>query len=476
MASKTVRCGVCVGLAVACLGAARGARAQEAESFAASMQRPRNALQLSLQGSLLNYQRVTTKVDTQVNGEDAPEQKQSTTSYGFLGSGFGAGIGYAWDKVLLGVRSEITTSTTTRPGVEDAPEAETSSTTVRLLPRLEVMFDRGTTRPYLAGTLGILHSAGSSSTPIPRSSTSFDTATSESSLTDFVLGAAFGLHHFLTRSVSLDPELGVYYASGSGTSKTSNSGSSLPTSTSQLDFSDSRVQVVLSLGLSAWIDSAPPPSAPPPGPAATPMPLAAAPAAPAAPASKIVSTDIHLPRYRRLYLQLAKDPARPFMLVRLTESRKEFALRDCNEIAVYENGEPVKGLVRTHGEHYLTGRLPIHAAELLATTNAPLSVCNEQWELGQESRESIAVFLKERRSLLGDDEDEPSAPPPAPAPEPIDPASAPSGAVPSSPGAAPGAPAAAPTTRAPIAPATAAPVPPATPGPATKAPVKPKPN
>src|SRR6188768_4303720 len=100
MVSMTVRCGVCVGLAVACLAGTRGARAQETESFAQAMQRPRNALVLSLQGSLVDYQRVTTKIELQSNGfydeDEIPEQKVSTTGYGFLGSGFGAGIGYAW--------------------------------------------------------------------------------------------------------------------------------------------------------------------------------------------------------------------------------------------------------------------------------------------------------------------------------------------------------------------------------------------
>ena len=488
MLSKAVRCGVCLGLGVACVAVARGALAQEAESFAASMERPRNALQLSLQGSAVDYHRTSTKYDKLPNSSvDTPELKTSTTGYGFLGSGFGAGIGYAWDQVSFGVRGELTTATTTYPSSDGEPAPESSATVVRLMPRLEYMFDRGTTRPYIAGTLGVLHVASSSKTTVaspPSSSGSFSSqAESETSATDIVVGAAFGLHAFLNRSVSLDPEFAVSYASGSGTDKFSGSGSS--SSSSQRDFSENRVQVLLTLGLSAWIDSAPTPIPPPPAPEEQSAPAAAA---PEEQVEKPVSVDIHLPHHHRLYIQVSKDPARPSALVRLSESRNESVLATCEDIAIFESGGPIKLQVRSHGEHYVTGRLSIHALELLATTDATISVCATQWELGQESREAVATFLKERRDLLdvnGDsDLGAPATPPPAPAPA-LDPNAAPAptgttdpagaGATPpaATPGAAPSAAPGIPSAPFPAAPGgKTAPAP--GPVPAPQAPAKPK--
>ena len=58
--------------------------------------------------------------------------------------------------------------------------------------------------------------------------------------------------------------------------------------------------------------------------------------------------------------------------------------------------------IRTHAGHVVVGRFPVRALELLATTDASISVCANQWQLGQESREQIEAFLSLRKSALRD--------------------------------------------------------------------------
>ena len=408
--------GVCWGLGLVSMVAASVAHAQEAPE-GAEVQEPqtgREALVLTLQGSLVDYQKQTVKADKPSGSSvDPEEQKTSNTSYGPLGAGLGFGIGYTWDQVLLGVRAELTNSDTSLPGGSDV-----SLTQVSFLPRLEYMFSTDTARPFVAGIVGIQHTSASNT---------FDGSGSsklEDSSTRFAIGGAFGLHAFANRSVSIDPELTALYSSGSGTLKSS---SSQNPDRSQ-DYSISNVRVLFSLSLSGWIDT---------GGAPTPLPPASeheAPAAASAPPiasdeqeAKPVSADIRLPKHRKLYLQVSKDPQRPSALMRLTESRSESALLQCDDVAIFESGGPLKLAVRSHGPHYLTGRIPLHALEVLASNaDATISVCAEQWQLGQESREAVQSFLNARRELLEEngDSEAPAAPAPAPAPAP-EPAPAP---------------------------------------------------
>ncbi|MES1173544.1 MAG: hypothetical protein ABUL62_04375, partial [Myxococcales bacterium] len=222
-------------------------------------------------------------------------------------------------------------------------------------------------------------------------------------------------------------------------------------------YSLSAVRVLFSLGLSGWIDTAGAPTPPPPESVGTEAPAtpAAAPGAGVEPEAKPLSADIHLPSHRRLYLQVSKDPARDSVLVRLTEPRDSFALSKCEEIAIFDNGTPIKFFVRSHGEHYVTGRLSIRALEVLANSaDSAISVCADQWQLGQPSREGVQGFLTARHDLLVQtgDADAPVAPAPsppaeAPATPPSDPSAAPAaptGAFPPSPEAAPAAAAPAP--------------------------------
>jgi hypothetical protein len=383
--------------------------------------RSREAVQLSLQGSLVDYQKQTLTPDKDPESTVQPEnQKSSSTSFGLLGSGFGIGVGYAWDRLLLGARAQLTTTTASREG---GVEAKLSS--FGLLPRVEYMFDEGSARPFIAGLLAVDHTLSSSKT-LSGNGTSSEF---ENSSTRFGMGAAFGIHAFLNQAVSLDPEFSVLYGEGSGTATSSGQGS---TSVSQ-DYSTSVVRVLLTLGLSGWIDTAGAPPTPPPRSEAPDMARAAlapdtaraaiapVPAAIDEQEPKPLSTDIRLPNYRRLYLQVFKDAAQPAVLVRLTEPRDSFALRACDKVAVWENGTPIKFAIRTHGEHYLTARLPITALEVLVTNpESTIAVCADRWRLGQESREAVHSFLNARRELLDLNEEgaAPEAAPPAPAPIP----------------------------------------------------------
>jgi|GEM_PF-1512361 len=456
---KAVGCGVVWALGLASFAAPSVARAQEAEeaqeadeTTSASAQEarteaPHEAFQLSLLGSLVDYQKQTLKLE-QPSGSSMAlgDQESTTTAFGVLGSGFGVGFGYAWDQVLLGAHAQMTSKTTSPAGgVED------KSTTLELSPRVEYMFDTGSTRPYIAGLLGLLHESSSHAL-----SGSDGSGSSESSSTRFGFGAAFGLHAFLNRGASIDPEFAVLYSAGSGSDTVASTGS-LPASTS-VDSSVSALRLMLTLGLSAWIDTggAPPPAAPRESDAAPP-PSAVAPAI-VEPEPAPLSADIHLPNHRKLYLQVLKDPAQPYVLARLTEPRDRFALSKCDDVSIVESASLTKLAIRTHGNHYLTGRLPVRGAEVLAgIVDSNISVCGEQWLLGQESREQVQVFLKARRQLIDDSGDDAAETQPVQL-EPPAPAEAPSvapNAAPSAPNAAPSAPNAAPS--APVGP-NAAPV------------------
>jgi hypothetical protein len=231
------------------------------------------------------------------------------------------------------------------------------------------------------------------------------------------------------------------------------------------------VRVLFSLGLSGWIDTAGAPPALPPraedaqaasdGAAAAPSHTAAAPAPSAnEPELKEVSADIQLPNARGLTLRLSQDPASPSVLVRLTESRYKFALSHCDSVTILDQGAPIPLAIGTHGEHYLTGRLPVHALEVLATNaDVNLTVCEAQWPLDQPAREAVQGFLNARRDLLPHDSPAP-APTPEATPAPPAPPAAGSNAAPP----VPPAPSAAPTAKPETAPAAPVKHAPAVPG------------
>jgi hypothetical protein len=425
--SKLARWCLCCGLGFAGVAVVGAAHAQEADDAkASSASGGHEALQLTLQGSLVDYQKQSVTPDNpDGSAVQSAEQTTSTTGFGFLGSGLGVGVAYAWDRILFGARVDLTTLKASSSGVD------TSVTQISLLPRLEYMFTLDAARPFLAGIVGVEHSA--TSTPVPLGDAAGIQAL-DSSSTSFAIGGAFGVHGFLSRSVSLDPEFTVMYAAGSGSA-------SVPGSTA-VDYSIHSVRLLFSLGLSGWIDTAgAPPELPPRAEDAeaasdnavsAPTDRAAAAAAPANEAeSKAESVDIQLPHDRRLTLVLSQDPASPSVLVRLTGPRNKFELLHCDSVAILDpSTTPIQLEVRTHGEHYLTGRLPIHGLEVLAgNPDANLLVCADQWQLDQPAREAVQAFLNARRDLLPAHDSPAATPvPEAPATPPAAPPVAPGGA------------------------------------------------
>jgi len=440
MSSKVVRLGGCRALGFAAVMMASAASAEEAPETRAQPADPLSggdeALQLTLQGSLLDYQKHTFTPNQGDGSSTQPEErKTSATSYGLVGSGLGIGLGYAWDQLLVGARAQLTTTS-----VSPAGGGETQSSTVALFPRVEYMFKDASSWPFIAGLLSIDHASSSQTS----ANNGAGTATIDDSSTRLGFGAAFGIHAFLNQAVSLDPEIAVLYSAGSGSTKISGEG----LASSSLDYSLSTVRVLLSVGLSGWIDTGGAPTPPPPRDEPT---LARAPAVAAAPAAtdepdaEVVSADIRLPNYRRLYVQVFKDAAKPFVLVRITEPRGSFALRECESVAIWENGSPIKLAVRSHGDHYLTGRLPLHGLEVLVSNpDSTIAVCSERWQLGQESREAVQSFLNARRDLLEPTDETEAAPTPPAAPSPP---------TPEAPAEAPAKPSAAPPTSASAPPA-----------------------
>jgi len=408
-----VRLGVVWALGLSSVTVAGAARAQDAEEgtstepdAAAAPSAGHQAMQLSLQGSVFDYLKLNSKPDKDPAQSTQPEDEESSsTTYGLLGSGFGLGIGYVWDDVLLGARAQFTSTTQSPSGGGD-----TQTRSIAFLPRVEYLFETGSNRLYLAGLLSVEHASASATVTVtggafPASAT-FKT---ENSSTRFGVGAAFGAHAFLTRSLSIDPEISVLPSWGTATLKTGAGDDS-----TSRDSSVSALRVMFSIGLSGWLDTAGEPTPPAREERAMVAPVAAAPIVSTEPDVKPLSADIHLPNHRRLYLQVLKDPAQPAVLVRLTEPRNGAALRKCDDVSVTSSAESIKLSLRTHGDYYSTGRLPIRGVQVLGgVVDSSISVCGDSWQLGQESREQVQAFLRARRELINDadDADVPEAPP-----------------------------------------------------------------
>jgi len=400
--SKVLRCEVGGGLGLAGLVFSGAAAAQVAPTIPAPPPpMAQRALQLSLNGSLVSYEKQTVTLDKTEGSSVAPaDQVTSTTGFGILGPGLGVGVGYVWERTLLGVRANLATASTSAPA-----GVESSGTGVSVLPRLEYLLSEGNARPFIAGLLGIQHSATSSeqsASVVTGGSSSSSTLKNENSATAFAIGGAFGVHGFLNRAVSLDPEFTVLYASGSGTAKS-------PSSTSNAEqssrgYSVSGVSVLFTLGLSGWIDTGGMPTPPPPAELRADSTAPVVGAAPSAPGSQrsFAPVDVPLPNNRHLWLQPQREPASPSTLVRLHESSDSAELAKCESISIATRGATIPVNVRAHGEHHVLGRTSIRGLEILATSaEADLSVCAEHWLLDQRARDGIQAFLNERRAQFG---------------------------------------------------------------------------
>ena len=165
----------------------------------------------------------------------------------------GAGVGYRLSNVLVGVRASFMTQR-----IDDSPtraimnDSQTRSE-LSLLPRVEYLLTRGTFRPFVAGMVGYQHGwyAGSSD---GRGALPAHYAYS-STTNGISYGGAFGLHAFLSRWLSIDPELALLASSSKLTTHATALGageSGMPSdSTSKRTSSD--IAVMLDIGLSGWV-------------------------------------------------------------------------------------------------------------------------------------------------------------------------------------------------------------------------------
>jgi len=348
------------------------------------------AVQLSLDGSLVSYStlKTTTKPSDAPSGIGVPdpsvETNQSSTTLGVLNSGLGIGFGYsATNNLLVGVRTQF------------------EGDGVAFLPRLEIIFDGDRARPFLAGMVGVASASQTTEAPTGEKD--------ETSATKYLAGASLGVHAFLTDTVSIDPMLTLEGFSGSGTSKHTAGNLSTDDMDSSTDVSVSGVSVLFTVGFSAWLGghaSAPSVLAPVTGAAAADGAGEADDEADDSPAGAMAEqadpnwVEIDLPKQRRLYLQKTQHPERRSASVRFAEPRAQWALVGCAQISVPDGGGPQElhetGRVENGEQHSVSGKLPLRALTLLATSAARIRVCNKEWPVSDKSRRAIQEYLDGR--------------------------------------------------------------------------------
>ena len=388
-------------------------------------------VELSLDGSVINYTSVKGEVTTTDRFGDSTTTSAttSTTTFGVLGAGTGFGVGYmATPNVLIGARVQITSTSIDGGGTARAVQG----TDVGLLPRFEYLFDGTVARPFLAGMAGVSSSSGDGI----------------ATLTAFQFGASFGVHAFATDSVSFDPMVTALRFSGSA---------------SDLDVSGYRVLVTF--GLSAWLGGRPSaPGAKLELPGVLPEGSVEEPGEP----PSLETVEVKLPHYRRLVLKHGKRPELPTVSASITEQGTDSDLLGCTQIGVTSNGQTnllkEKSRVESGDRHSVTGRLPIAALQALAAGGTFLDVCAHRWPLSVKARAAIQGYLDDRARRLPPGFVEPPAPT-APVVQPTEPSAVPQAPPSSNPPVAPAPPAAVPPASAPPAPPTSSPVPPPAPAP-----------
>ena len=437
MLRQNLGLGACVAVWLACAVGARPARAADLTG----------AVQLSLDGSLIGYNTLktttTVTVPAPLSGISNPAvtTDSSNTTIGVLDSGAAVTVGYgASHNVLLGLRTQL------------------ASNEVSFLPRLEILFEGDRARPFLAGMVGI---ASHSSTVNGDMG-----AKNEVSSTNYLAGGSLGVHAFVSDTLSIDPMLTFEGFSGSGTSKHTASTSSLSNDMdTSADISTSGINVLFTIGLSAWLGGRPSASAPVGTRAGVAVDAAGsaggagdaddndegADDSPAGVTAGPVDpnwVEIKLPKQRRLYVQKTQHPERTSVTIRFAEPGEQWALVGCAAISVPDGSQPQElretGRVENGAQHSVSGKLPLRALTLLATTAAHIRVCNRQWSVSDESRHQIQEYLDGR-----------SNPPTSTQAQPAPSAPVPSAATPSAPQPAPAAPNSPAAPAAPVAPAPA---------------------
>ncbi len=362
------RLGVCAGVFTACLGSSQRAHARDFEGV----------VHLSLDGSIVDYQ----STSLSAKGQDAGlalTAKTHLTNYGLLGSGTGIGLGVGiTDSAFLGAQLSITG--TTLSGINSIDQ---DLLNVLLLPRFEYLFGDDAVRPFVAVMAGVEHSSSKVDTQI--------------SGTSFIAGGALGLHAFLTRSFSIDPQFAVFGASGSET--LSIDGNIEEPGFSE-DFSTSGYRVLLSVGISGWVGGRKPAPA-----ASEAAPTHEEPGPPTEPVGKETATAlIKLPHHRQLYLEASADPSASIVIAHLSVPEDDASLASCKKIRVLEGEEPLKFHVAERGDqlrggsnrHFVFGTLPVHALTVLGRPDAGITVCGETWPFTAKAHHAIHQFLAQR--------------------------------------------------------------------------------
>lgn len=181
-------------------------------------------MNLALGIGLVSYEKVTVELD--VPGIGGAESNVETVGIGTLASST-VSIGY-------GVSNEVVVGGSVRASrVATNPDGgtETSESVFALGPFLQYVFPGSIARPYMGLGVGL----GIAST---------DDGVNTIDETDIVFGVGAGVSFFLTDSVSLDPNIGFSYFTGSLT---------IDDGFSSADVSARGISVGAGIGLSAWI-------------------------------------------------------------------------------------------------------------------------------------------------------------------------------------------------------------------------------
>jgi hypothetical protein len=216
----------------------------------AAQAQEKGRLQLSLQTSVFRYEHSKTEYDAPV-----PIDPFEFTAWraGVSGPGLGAGVGYQWSHLLVGLRSSFSTEHFT-PSSAYAIHVSQSNSQLTLVPRVEYLIGRGELRPFIAGMVGYTHTWGSGRYDMPVASNS---SKSDSTSDGLTLGVACGLHAFLNRWFSIDPEVALLASSAKGKQHSSRPnfddagyvGTVTETSTS----STKDLAIMVNVGLSGWL-------------------------------------------------------------------------------------------------------------------------------------------------------------------------------------------------------------------------------
>jgi hypothetical protein len=173
-----------------------------------------------------------------------PEQKVSSseTNWGFATNSVALEGGYGLsDHLLIGGLLQLGGKSQSYQ-TEGLPEVKNSSFSFLLGPKIDYMFSpTSKLNPFVGAAVAVAINSTNAGDAIKESSTTFN----------FV--ARGGIRYFLFEQLSLDPTFQIGAAVGSGTQTTTPTGGQPGVTSTDKDFSQSGIQVALSLGVSLWL-------------------------------------------------------------------------------------------------------------------------------------------------------------------------------------------------------------------------------